>query len=158
MGWFSNLFKTSGQDQPSPSDFVPKENIPLLQTLFTAFLNQANMNVPLTAPPKVWMPGIVSKSLDPVMDIGHHPILIAGSDEADHKKLVDFIKVGDIAVYRFPADMSQPATAFIEHRIHEIGTDKLGRYFRFKGDNNNNLDPYTVRDENLKFVNIGVIY
>lgn len=158
MSWFSNLFKQSGQDLPSPSDIVSKESIPLLFTLFTAFVTQAKLNIPFTKTPIVWMPGVASKSLDPVMDVGTNNIFIAGADEANQKIMVDFIKVGDMAVYRFPADMTKPTTTFIEHRIVEIGKDKLGRYFRFKGDNNSSRDPYKVKSENIKWLSIGVIY
>ena len=157
MNWFSNLFK-SGQDQPSPSDIIPKESIPLLLTLFTAFVSQTKLNIPFTLTPKVWIPGVASKSLDPVIDVGHNNILISGADKANQEIMVNFLAVGDMAVYRFPADMSQPTQVFINHRIVEIGKDKLGRWFKFKGDNNSGRDVWTVRDANIKWLTIGVLY
>lgn len=156
MSWFSNLFKTAGQDQPSPQDWLPVSAITYLDT-GKLVIDLTKLNIPLSLPPKVFYPGIVSRSLDPVVDKTGNLIYIAGANHADHQKLVDALKVGDIAVYRFPADLAKPATAYISHRIVKIGIDNLGKFFKFKGDNNSTQDPWVVRKENIKWVNIIVV-
>jgi hypothetical protein len=102
--------------------------------------------------PKVWIPMIPdTNSMDGCFDYGNNNILIAGADSIEHKKLIDFIKVGDIAVYRSPS-------IYAIHRIVEIGNDKEGKYFRFKGDNNSIMDKDKVRESQIEWVSIGTIY
>lgn len=156
MSWLSNLFKTSGKDQLSPQDWLPQDAV---QSWVSTTLPVDKLAVKLNNRPKIWTPHIPdTNSMDAVSDFGHNNIYISGADETDHKKLVDFLKVGDVAVYRFPADPNKSITAFISHRIVKIGKDKFGRYFRFKGDNNNGQDNWVVRDENIKWISLGVIY
>jgi len=139
----------------SPSDFMKQESLDAIAQV----VKESEFNIPFRTPPKVWTPYIPdTNSMVPVSDFGHNNIYISGVDEADHKSLIEFLKVGDIAVYRFPADMTQPTKSLISHRIVEIGKDKDGRYFKFKGDNNSFKDSQKVRDENIKWASIGVLY
>ena len=151
------MFTTSGQDRPSPQDWLPASAITYLEDTGKLVIDLTKLNVPLSLPPKVFYPGIVSRSLDPVVDIKGNLVYIAGRSLADHQRLIDALIVGDIVAYRFPADNTKPATAYISHRIVQIGTDNLGKFFKFKGDNNSLNDPFTVREENLKWINIIVV-
>ncbi len=157
--WLSNLF-TAGTERPSPSDIVPKDSIGIVAAdKLSILIDLTKLNIPFGTPPKVWVPDIPDTgSMDPNFDHEHNNILIAGADEADHKRLIDFIKVGDIAVYRIPPDFSQPARIYAIHRIVKIGKDSQRRYFVFKGDNNASSDPYKVRDNEILWVSISTIF
>ena len=149
MCWLSRLF-SSNREQPSPSDIVPGSSITLRGNAVT--LNLEKLNIPFTKPPKVWIPHVVGTgSMDPVMDRGHHNLLIAGADAQNQKILVGFLKVGDVAVY-------QHAYLYVIHRIVKIEQDDKGRRFTFRGDNNLANDPHPVRDEHIQWLSIGTIY
>ena len=149
MCWLSKFF-TGTIERPSPSDIVPASSVQIIEN--SIVVNLTNLNIPFTQPPKVWLPPLPdTNSMDPEMDNGHNNILIAGVDEADQKKLVDFLQVGDIAVYRSPR-------MYAIHRIVEKGEDEQGRYFRFKGDNNAVKDPDLVRDNEIQWLCIGTIF
>lgn len=133
------------REKPSPQDIVKKEWIPT--SIYTS-----QINIPFTDDPLVYIPDIAdTNSMDPLFDIGHNCILLAGATEADQATLCDFLKVGDVAVY-------QVYTNLIIHRITKIGSDDTGRFFKFKGDNNFSGDHYKVRDSWIRYLMIGVIY
>ena len=148
---------TAGLDKPSPSDIVRPDGIQSSTTSVT--IDFTRLNIPFSKTPRVWIPSIPdTNSMDPSFDFGHNNILIAGDDAADHQTLIDFLKVGDIAVYRIPPDFTQPAVIYVIHRIVDIGQDGQGRYFWFQGDNNAGKDPHKVRDENILYLCIGTIF
>lgn len=160
MNWLLSLLKqllklfTPTGEIPSPSDIVPETSIGASVSDAGAMvsINLARLNIPFTKIPKVWIPPIPdTNSMDGIFDYGNNNILIAGADEVDQRVLIDFIKVGDIAVYR-------TTKVYAIHRIVEIGNDKKGRYFRFKGDNNAVKDPDFVRDNEIEWLSVGVIY
>jgi len=91
--------------------------------------------------------------MDPVMDFGHVYMLVAGADEENQAIMVNFIKVGDIAVYQRLLD-SKP----IIHRVIDIGADSEGRFFVFRGDNTSMADPVPVRDAQIEWLSVGVVY
>jgi hypothetical protein len=145
-------FFTGTIERPSPSDIVPKSNIVYNSANGKLEVTLTGTDIPFTQPPKVWVPTIPdTNSMDPVLDAEHNNILIAGADEDNQKILVDFLKVGDIAVYQVPEMRAI-------HRIIKIETDAVGRKFTFKGDNNPQADPFVVRDENIEWLSIGTIY
>lgn len=153
---FLKLF-TGTIERLSPSDIVKRDAISFMVSNLIVDLTQ--LNIPFSQRPKVWICSVPdTNSMDPGFDYGHNNILVAGADEADHKIMIDFLKVGDIAVYRIPPDLSQPAKAYMIHRIVEIGKDGEGRFFRFRGDNNSSRDLYKVRDENILWVCAGTIF
>ena len=159
MCWLSKLFGVSGTERPSPSDIVPLDSITVITKPVGVLVNLAKLNVSLNKPPKIWIPPIPdTNSMDGAFDIGNNNILIAGANEIDQQRLVNFMQVGDIAVYRIPPDFSQTAKIYAIHRIVEIGKDSEGKYFRFKGDNNTVKDPYKVRDSEILWLSIGTIY
>lgn len=165
MCWLSKIF-TGTIERPSPSDIIPEGNITIIQQPAGVMIKLTNLNIPFAESPKVWIPPIPdTNSMDPSMDFGHNNILITGVNETDHTQLVDFLKVGDIAVYRImvkpadePNDFSKSYKIYAIHRIVEIGKDNEGRYFKFRGDNNAGKDPYKARDRNILWVCIGTIF
>ena len=145
-------FFTGTVERTSPSDIVPKNNIHYNSETSKLEVTLTGIGIPFTSPPRVWIPTIPdTNSMDPVLDAEHNNILIAGADEDNQKILVDFIKVGDIAVYQVPGMRAV-------HRVIKIETDAVGRKFTFKGDNNPQADPYEIRDENIEWLSIGTIY
>ena len=153
MSLWDNILKifTGTVERPSPSDIVPTGNITHVDNLVTISLDR--LNVPLTKSPKVWIPMVPdTNSMDGWFDFGNNNILIAGADEGEQKILIDFIKVGDIAVYQIPNKI------YAIHQVIKMGIDSRGRWLKFKGINNPTGDPYLVRDEHIKWLSIGTIY
>ncbi len=139
------------KERPSPSDIVPRNNIVHSGDAGRIEVSLTGIAIPFSQPPKVWVPPVPdTNSMDPVLDAEHNNILIAGADEEDQRRLVDFLKVGDIAVY-------QVADVRAIHRIVKIETDSSGRRFTFKGDSNPRADPYLVRAESIQWLSIGTI-
>ncbi len=150
MCWLSRLFGTSGIERPSPSDWITEDGI----KEWVIYLPWDKLNVKFTQLPKIWMPAIPdTNSMDGAFDVGNNNILIAGSNESDQKNLIDYLSVGDVAVYE-----SDGAYPLIIHRIVRIDTDNQGKYFKFKGDNNAVEDTGKVRESQIKWISIGVIY
>ena len=147
MCWLSKLF-TGTIERPSPSDWLPEADV----KAWADTLPWNKLNVQLGKKPKIWVPMIPdTNSMDGVFDIGNNNILIAGANKADHALIVNALIVGDIAVYR-------TASIYAIHRIVEIGQDKQGKFYRFKGDNNSVKDPGKVRENEIEWVSIGTIY
>ena len=150
MCWLGKLFGQSGIERPSPSNIVKEENITVDGNKIIISLE--NLAIPLTKTPKVWIPMIPdTNSMDGVFDAGNNNMLISGTCPEDQQLLVSALVVGDVAVYK-------TETMYAIHRIIEMGEDKEGRYFHFKGDNNSGKDPDKVRDNQIQWVSIGVIY
>ena len=82
--------------------------------------------------------------MDGLMDIGHSILLISSFNKDD-------LAVGDIIVYSAP-------TGQIIHRIIKIIEDEYGRLYTCKGDNNPREDVYQIRNENIGWLMIGIIY
>lgn len=148
MCWLDKLFGVSGVERPSPGDWVKEDAI----AKWAESIAWQDLNVVLSQKPKLWIPMIPdTNSMDGVFDYGNNNILIAGTNEDDHKKIIDFIKVGDIAVYRTP-------DIYAIHRVVKIGNDAQGKYFKFKGDNNTIEDAGLIRENQIEWVSVGVIY
>ena len=152
--WIQSLLKmfTGTKERPSPSDILPRSSI--IIGADSIEINLKALNIPFSLTPRVWIPLIPgTNSMDGAFDYGNNNILIAGADDTDHKKMIDFINVGDVVVY-------QPTwfDRLVIHRIIKKGIDKEGRWFKFKGDNNATSDPGLVRDSQIKWLSIGVIY
>ena len=145
------IFGSSGRERPSASDILPHSSITQTETYVKIALNKTN--IAFTRSPKIRLSTLAdTNSMDPSFDYGHTPILIKGSDAIDQSIMIDALHVGDVATYYVAPNRS------IIHRIVKIGKDKQGRYFRFKGDNNNRIDPYIVRDENIAWLLVGTIF
>ena len=151
---FSDFFKKRfNTEKPDPSDIVPRDSIMFLEDVGQISIDLKKLNIPFTKTPKVWIPSIPDTgSMEPAFDAGHNNILIAGVDKANQAILVDFLKVGDIAVYKIPN------LIYAIHRIVKIEWDDEGRFFTFRGDNNSADDPYPVWDKHIQWLSLGTIY
>ena len=142
---------TGTVERPSSSDIVQDTAITFDEYTQKVIIDLRQLNIPFTSPLKCWVCPIPdTNSMDPVFDYGNYNILIQGGDQYNQQMMVNFLKVGDIAVYRHPQ-------MYAIHRIVEIGSDKEGRYFRFKGDNNASKDSYKVRDSMVEWLYCGTI-
>ena len=163
--WFKKVFigtgsfPISGQERLSPSDIIKSDHIAVNEWFVTIDLRDA---LPLTEQPIIWLPHTPeSGSMDPVMDFGHNALYVWAANKTDERSLLDWLwtqEVGNVVVYRIPADVSQPAIAYNAHRIIKKGIDAEGRYYFFKGDNNSVQDPWKIREESLKYLCIGILY
>src|SRR3989344_4762671 len=79
----------------------------------------------------------------PISDENANGIRIVPEDE-------DSINVGDIITF-------EKNDLLIVHRVIEIGIDSEGKYFITKGDNNLVAD-VKIRFEDIRYLNIGVIW
>ena len=122
-------------DIPSPRDIVPNENVSYNKQKQTVTIKG------LASP--VWLTTVAdTNSMDAMIDYGHTCILTGDFMEDD-------LAPGDICVYN-------NAGKGIIHRINRIDYDEAGRYFIFKGDNNEFTDPLKVR--HIQWLLLGVIY
>jgi len=174
MCWdvISRLFGTFRR--PTPSDIVPEESIDLIDGQFV--IDTRRLNIPFTRPPNLvpimMIPDTLSMS--GVFDYGHNLKLIQPADEYNDKILADWLadeylnsngmKAND-CVFRVmvnpdddPLDFWKPHRFYAVHRMAYVGQDDNGRYFRFKGVNNPVKDPVKVRDNEILFLSIGVVY
>ncbi len=93
----------------------------------------------------------------PTFGAGNNNILIAPADEGDAKILCDWLEKetrngkDNVVVYEY-----YPRRPII-HRAIKVGRDKLGRFFKFRGDKNWGADIYKVRDNHIKHISIGSI-
>ena len=118
-----------GVERPSPQGIIPKS-----ATRFEPdkFIMKGKF---------VRMEPTGSDSMDPLLDKGD---LVIGTRDFDKDKL----QVGDIIVY-----------SGIVHRIYSIEKDEHGRIYRTLGDNNaGQLDPWLIRNENIGYLVVGIIY
>jgi len=128
--------KQSGAERISPNDWVSYNQIDY---------NEKLKLLTIKLEPKVKVFGIADTgSMDGLLDFGHNVI---ATDHFDKSKLA----VGDIVVY-------QVYTTKICHRIVEIREDKNGRIYRCRGDNCIDTDPYYLRDLNIKYLVLGILY
>ncbi len=151
---FWALFNPPGQERPSPQDWLSETALAYDQSTGILSVNLMKLNVKLSAPPTVILPGIPNtNSMDPVFDEGHTNILMQGANSPDMDALRNALKIGDVAVY-----MTADGGSII-HRIVGDGTDAEGKYFVFAGDNNSGIrDAQIVRLENIAYVSLGAIY
>lgn len=151
---------------PSPPDIVKKGGIVIKDGKVSIDLEM--VNIPFLGPPEIVVyPVMDTKSMDGIMDYGNEIAVIAGGDADDQAKMIDWIasqwedskglNAADCA-YRIPADWNEPPEHYLFHRLVQVGHDNDGRYFRFRGVNTKSRDPFKVRDENIKYLGIGVIY
>ena len=139
-------------DIPSPRDIIPNENVIHFENQNCITIRLHKPNLPINREPDVWLTTVAdTNSMDAMVDYGHTCILIKGQTRAEHRALVQSLRVGDVVVYTNGTDN-------ILHRIIEITTDEQGRKYKLKGDNNWAPDPYIIRDAHILWLLIGVIY
>lgn len=137
MKWLRKYYlEKSGKERISPNDWVARDQI--------AYDKESKL-LTIKLEPGVKIFGIAdTNSMDGLLDIGHNVI---ATDKFDKAKLA----VGDIVVY-------QVYLTKVVHRIVEITEDSKGRIYRMRGDNNVKVDPYYLRDQNIIWLVLGVIY
>ena len=175
IDFFKVLFGGDTKERPSPSDIVSKDNIYILGNTVVVDYGK-KLNIPFTKTPIIIpiMDIPDSNSMDGFMDYGHNPIYIQPADEENQQIMADWLAkewetskgmLANDCVYRVmenssdnPYDFSKPHTHFAIHRIHAVGHDSEGRYFKFKGINNSIEDAPKVRDKNILWVNTQIIF
>ena len=134
---------------PSPGYWLKKEFIDRLSIV------PSDLNVLLNESPKVWKTTVGdTNSLDTFIDYRHTVVLIAGNNETDHQRILDWIIPGDIIVYEIPGQV-------IIHAVKEIKIDPVnGRTWKTHGLNPLITwdDPVTLTDDNIKWVCIAIAY
>jgi hypothetical protein len=85
-----------------------------------------------------------TKSMEPLLSKNSHTIEVQPVQEQ--------LQVGDIISFFEPS-----VGKTIVHSIVEIGYDEFGWYAKTKGYNNDNVDEWKVRFENVKGVVVGVL-
>lgn len=166
----SSLFAGT-REIASPSDIVPQESIKVSSYYNAASItiDYSRLNIPFNKPPKIVpiMEIPDTNSMDGLMDYGNNPLYIEPADDDNHKILCDWLYqefmdskglLANDCVYRIPADFSQSAAIYAIHRIYKVGYDSLGRWWKFKGINNPRDDGFLARDENILWLNTGVIF
>ena len=133
-GWY---LKESGKEKISPNDWVRCDQI--------AYDEQTRTLKVGGLEPEVQVFGIADTgSMDGLMAYGHNVIL---TSNFDRNKLA----AGDIVAYQVYANL-------VLHRIVEIGEDSQGRWYHTRGDNCIDNDPYRLRNDNIKWLCLGLIY
>ena len=146
----SRLFVT--MDRPSPQDTVPRGNISVVD-LYKVVINLEQIRIPFRHPPLVWVGSLAdTKSMDPVMDSEHNTILLYPNGPDDHQILCDYLRPGDIAVWR------RDENTTVIHRVTRISRHNGRRRFHFRGDNNGADDAYIIQDEHIVCICAGIIY
>ncbi len=120
-------------DRASPQDWISQDQIQVLSDRVIIHIDDPR-----------WATFAPTRSMDPVLDQGAYGIQIIPQHPEQ-------LAVGDIITY----DLNGRK---IIHRIVEIGVDGQGYYFRTKGDNNPEPDPYLVRWNQVERVLVAVIY
>ena len=135
MRWLRRFdLKQSGLERISPNDWVKRDQIDYDNGLLIIKLK-----------PNVFIYGVADTgSMDGLVDYGHNVIL---TDEFDRAELA----LGDIIAYGL-------YTKTILHRIVEVHEDQYGRWYRTRGDNCIDNDPNPVRDIQIKYLCLGILY
>ncbi len=134
-------------DVPSSRDIIRHEDISFDENTETITIKNVR-GIRLVRP--------TSKSMDPIMDIGHTNIFSTSPEYLDITKL----GIGDLILHeqlvRTAGGIMRKA--WINHFIVKIGSDKDGWYCRTKGLNNLSADKWKIREEDLRGITIGVIW
>jgi len=136
---FSSLFVSGkqiplslgGEELSSPTDWIKEEQIQVYEKRVIIDLEGAK-----------WATFTNTNSMDPVLDETAHALEIPPSEN---------IEVGDIISYQTPYGI-------IVHRVVEKGIDEKGLYYLVKGDNNNLIDPFKVRFDDIVGVVVMIVY
>ncbi len=127
---------SSGRERPSPGDWIARDKINYDR-------EEGILTIELGPGGKIFSIADTN-SMDGLLDIGHNVI---ATDTFDREKL----GVGDIVIY-------QAGGPLIVHRIIKIYEDAHGRIYRTQGDNNVEIDRHPLRDMNIKYLVLGVLY
>ena len=157
MNWLASILRmiadaiapTTDFELPSPGYWLRPEAIDRIAIV------PGDLNVLLNEPPKVWRTTVANtNSMDTFLDYRHTVVLIAGANEIDHQRILDWVIPGDIVVYKVSGKV-------IIHAVKSITIDaKLGRTWKTHGLNPLITwdDPDILTDSNIKWVAILVAY
>ncbi len=155
LTWLNKLFGNpfnvgAGEEIPSPQSIFREVKFNSGTRTLEIDCRTQNLLIPFKANPDVWIQKPPdTNSMDGVFDAEDYVVYLAPVTDEDRKILCDWSKVGDDLIY-------DSGAGWIIHRVKEIGQDGQGRYFRFAGVNNMNLDPYIVRDCHIKAVQANI--
>uniref|UniRef100_A0A6M3JAL5 Uncharacterized protein n=1 Tax=viral metagenome TaxID=1070528 RepID=A0A6M3JAL5_9ZZZZ len=154
------LFGGGTVEQPSPSNIIPAENIHKIGNPLRLEINLWNINIPWDdSQVGLWYPSIPnSNSMDPIYDEGHNVSYLKPGSKANHIIMCDWLEAEILMGFRNIAVYFVDATLSITHYAFAVGHDAEGRYFRFKGFNNSQPDPYKVRDNQLMCIGFNITY
>lgn len=130
----AKLKQLSGMERPSPKGVIEPASLHFYSDRLT-----------IRHPRLIQMLPTGSDSMDPLFDEGD---VVIGIEDFDRDSLI----VGDMVVYHAGGGH------YWSHRIVSILVDAQGRLYRLKGDNNDRIDPYLVRNQHIKYYIAGIIY
>ena len=154
--WLADIFEPI-LPPPIPTDFeLPSPGYWLKDDIIDNLtITKESLNVLLDESPKVWKTTVAdTNSLDTFIDYRNTVILIAGNNDRDHQRILDWIIPGDIVVYEYEGKV-------IIHAVKEINIDSVnGRTWKTRGLNPLITwdDPVLLTDDNIKWVCIMVAY
>ncbi len=138
---------------PSPGYWLKPEVIDRMTIV------PGDLMVLLEEPPKVWKTSVTdTNSMDTFFDARHTVVLIAGANEADHQRILDWVIPGDIVVYQVEKD------GFLQTIIHAVKTITIdpvnGRTWKTHGLNPLITwdDPFLLTDSAIRWVAVLVAY
>ncbi len=135
-GLFYTLGNTLGfsMNEASPNDFIKENQIQIYNDRVVIWIPGANLSR-----------YAATGSMDPVLDYTANGIEIPFTSTSQ-------VNIGDIIAF-------QPfgSNDLVVHRITDIGYDNDGWYCITKGDNNNMTDG-KIREEQIKYITIAIIY
>jgi len=150
--WLASIMEPAppNYELPSPGYWLRPEIVDRIAIV------PGDLNVLLQEAPRVWKTTVAdTNSLDTFIDYRHTVVLIAGSNELDHQRILDWIIPGDIVIYE------QDNGGLIVHAVKTIIINKdQGRRWITHGLNPFIItdDPYILTDNNIKWVCIMVAY
>ncbi len=96
--WLRQIFQGT-VDVPSPSHVLPDSSIRHSPEANLIIISLGGILIPFTTSPKVWLTTVQdTNSMDPLIDIGMTCILVAGADEMEQVRMLNFLKVGEVWV------------------------------------------------------------
>ena len=141
-----------------PSDIVPRAAI--VRDGARVYIDLKKLSIGFTkAPIPHWPPIEATKSMLPTFGSGHNNLLLEPADADNHQIMVDYLEKETQKGYQNIIVWRSSETLHIIHRVVKVGEDEGGRYFRTKGDNIFvTQDPHKVRDEEILYISVGIIF
>ena len=162
LRWFAGAPKVTKSVEPPPppppiTDFeLPSPGYWLKPDVINNLkITKDSLNVLLDEDPKIWRTTVAdTNSMDTFIDYRHTVVLIAGTTEKDHERILDAVIPGDIIIY-------EGFGQTVLHAVKEIKIDLVnGRTWITQGLNPLITwhDPFLLTDSNIKWVAILIAY
>jgi len=141
-----------------PSDIIPGEAITIDEPNQKVTIDLKKMLIPHRDNYEIWIPEIPSTgSMKPTFGAGNNNIYIKPKTDVDKARFLSWISnevdIGKDNVVTYYGQMGH-----IVHRLIQKGSDRLGTYFKFRGDKNLSADPEKVRESQIQYLSIGSIF